>query len=63
MTMLLHTGPSASGCSAATGGGQLPTVLMLHSPQLSVKTWGGGVGGGQFGGGSAGGCRGGGGLA
>ena len=48
-------------------GGRLPTVLMRHPHQLSVKTWGGegeGGGGGGWGvvvgGGSAGGCRGGG---
>ena len=33
-----------------TTGGQLPSVLMRHPPQLSVKTWGGGGGGGGGGG-------------
>ena len=31
-------------------GGRLQPVLMRHPPQLSVKTWGGGAGGGQWGG-------------
>ena len=33
-----------------TGGGRLQPVLMRHTPQLSVKTQGGGGRGGQLGG-------------
>ena len=41
-------------CHARPTGGRLQPVLMRHTPQLSVKTRGGGGGGAELGGGGSG---------